>query len=189
MNSASTLRFESTPLSGLHKVSRSQFTDERGSFSRLYCAESFTSTGWIDQPVQINLSRTVAKGTIRGFHFQREPHTEGKVVLCLSGEVFDVVVDLRKNSPTFLQWHADILSATRREGFVIPKGFAHGFQSLTDDVELLYLHSERYHPADEAGIHPFDPSLGISWPVEAPLLSPRDAALPRLAADFKGIEA
>jgi len=139
--------------------------------------------------VQINLSRTVAKGTIRGLHFQKEPHTEGKIVLCLSGEVFDVVVDLRRDSPSFLEWHADVLSASRREGFVIPKGFAHGFQSLTDDVELLYLHSEQFHPEAEAGIHAFDPSLGISWPVEDPLLSPRDAALPRLAADFTGIEA
>lgn len=136
----------------------------------------------------MNLSRTFAKGTIRGLHFQKEPYAEGKIVLCLRGEIFDVAVDLRKNSPTFLKWHADILSASRLEGFAIPKGFAHGFQSLTNDVEIMYLHSEPFHSEAESGIHVFDPSLGISWPVEVSLISPRDAALPRLAADFTGIE-
>lgn len=117
-----------------------------------------------------------------------QPHAEGKIVQCLSGDVFDVVIDLRRDSPTFLKWHGEVLSSSRREGFVIPKGFAHGFQSLTDDVELLYLHSSEFRPEAQSGINPMDSSLNIAWPIPAVNMSSRDASLPKLATPFIGIE-
>lgn len=180
--------FVRTPIAGLMLVQRQRLEDSRGFFSRFYCAEEFKALG-VDQPIaQINHTLTRSKGAVRGMHFQSSPHTESKVVNCLHGEVFDVAVDLRKNSPTFLQWHGAVLSAENQRSLLIPKGFAHGFQALTDDCELIYLHTAEYQPAAEGAVHANDPRLAIAWPLDITEMSDRDRAHPLLAAEFEGIE-
>jgi dTDP-4-dehydrorhamnose 3,5-epimerase len=121
-------------------------------------------------------------------HFQRPPYAETKFVSCLRGEVFDVAVDLRRGSPTFLFWHGEILSADNHRTMVIPEGFAHGFQTLCDDCEMLYFHSAAYHEAAEGGVNALDPLLAIKWPLEVTTLSDRDLAHPRLVGEFKGLD-
>ena len=124
---------------------------------------------------------------MRGLHYQRPPAPEAKLVSCLRGAVWDVAVDLRANSPTFLQWHAQELSAHNHTALLIPPGFAHGFQALEDGAELLYVHSAPYTPACEGALNVHDPRLCITWPLPVHGLSPRDAAHPLLGADFEGI--
>lgn len=180
--------FVRTPIAGLMLVQRQRLEDSRGFFSRFYCAEEFKALG-VDQPIaQINHTLTRSKGAVRGMHFQSPPHAESKVVSCLHGEVFDVAVDLRKNSPTFLQWYGAVLSAENQRSLLIPKGFAHGFQALTDDCELIYLHTAAYQPAAEGAVHANDPRLAIAWPLDITEMSERDRAHPLLAAEFEGIE-
>ena len=181
-------RFEilETPISGLMRVERKQIGDERGYLSRLYDRETLAGAG-LGAIVQINHTMTSARGTVRGMHFQLPPHAEDKLVTCLSGAVFDVAVDLRAGSPTFLAWHGERLSAHNRFALLIPKGFAHGFQALTDDCELLYLHSAAHEPAAEGALNATDPALGIDWPMPITGLSASDKAHPLLAPDFAGI--
>jgi dTDP-4-dehydrorhamnose 3,5-epimerase len=136
---------------------------------------------------QINRSFTRTRGVVRGMHFQHPPHAEIKLVTCLHGEVFDVAIDLRQNSPTFLKWHAEILNGENHRTLAIPAGFAHGFQTLAEDCEMLYLHSAAYAPDAEAGIHPLDPRVAVKWPLEITELSPRDSAHPYLTESFQGI--
>lgn len=176
-----------TPLAGLLEVQRQQVTDTRGFLSRLFCAEEFASLGWHKSIAQINHTSTIHKGTIRGMHFQHPPHSEMKLVTCLRGEVWDVAVDIRSGSPTFLCWHGVVLSAGNRLALLIPEGFAHGFQTLTDDVELLYCHSESYCAASEGGLHPEDPRLSINWPLPVTEISDRDKARPLISDNFKGV--
>ncbi|WP_217429676.1 dTDP-4-dehydrorhamnose 3,5-epimerase family protein [Sphingomonas bacterium] len=176
-----------TPLAGLKLVTRAMRGDERGFLSRLYCADELAGAGF-DRPIaQINQTLTRAPGLIRGMHFQHAPHAEDKFVSVLRGEVLDVAVDLRAGSPTFLRWHAERLSAENRRSFFIPRGFAHGFQTLTADCELFYLHTCRYAPEAEGGLNPFDPRLAISWPLPAADVSARDRNHPMLTVDFAGI--
>ncbi len=176
-----------TPLSGLMRIERLRLTDERGFLSRLFCTSELAAAGWKYPVAQINHSHTAHRGTVRGMHYQNPPHAEMKLVSCLQGDVWDVAVDLRKNSPTFLQWHAQHLSADNGCALLIPAGFAHGFQALTDNAALLYCHSVAYSPEAEAGIHPLDPRLGIAWPLPVAQLSPRDAGQASLGADFEGV--
>ncbi|CAN5170109.1 dTDP-4-dehydrorhamnose 3,5-epimerase [soil metagenome] len=176
-----------TSLAGLKLIERQQIGDARGSLSRLFCADELAAAGWNKSIAQINHTVTAGKGTVRGMHFQHAPHAEMKLVSCLRGEVWDVAVDLRRDSPTFLQWHAEHLSAGNRHALLIPEGFAHGFQTLSDDVELLYLHSAAYAPSAEAGLHPRDPRLAIPWPLVISELSARDAAHAMLNATFEGV--
>ncbi len=161
--------------------------DERGFFSRFYCAEEFAGAGFDRAVAQMNHTLTRRKGAVRGMHFQRPPHAEIKFVTCLQGSVFDVAVDIRRDSPTFLRWHSEILSAENGRSLLIPRGFAHGFQSLTDDCELLYLHSEVYAPGAEGALNALDPRLAIGWPLELTELSDRDRAHPLIGTDFHGI--
>ncbi len=174
-------------LPGLKIIQRWILEDHRGSFSRLFCSEIFKEAGFPHPVSQINHTHTRRQGTIRGLHFQHPPHAEIKVVTCLRGEVYDVAVDLRKDSPTFLSWQGVVLSETNHTSLVIPQGFAHGFQALTDDCELLYLHSESHHPEAEGGIHPEEPRLNISWPRRIGEISERDQAWAFLPAHFPGI--
>ncbi len=176
------------PLSGLNRIERQRLGDDRGYLTRVFCAQDLISIGWKKPIAQINHTYTAKRGTVRGLHFQYPPHTEMKLVNCLRGEVWDVAVDLRAGSPTFLQWHAEVLSAENGAALLIPEGFAHGFQALTDDVELLYCHSAPYHPEAEGGSHVCDPRLGITWPMPITVLSDRDDAFALLTDDFKGIE-
>jgi dTDP-4-dehydrorhamnose 3,5-epimerase len=176
-----------TPLDGLKVVQRQRMGDSRGYFSRFYCAEELAAVGFTQPIAQINQTLTRRRGSVRGLHFQHPPHAEDKFVSCLRGEVFDVAVDLRKGSPTFLQWHAEMLSADNARSLFIPKGFAHGFQTLCDDVELLYLHTTPYIQTAEGGLNPLDPMMGIVWPLPFADVSDRDAAHPHLTPEFGGI--
>ena len=180
-----------SPLAGLKCITRQVLGDARGSLSRLFCAEDLALAGWHSAIAQINLTVTSQKGTVRGLHFQKPPHAEMKLVSCLRGEVWDVVVDLRAGSPTFLNWHAETLSADNHRALLIPEGFAHGFQALSDDVEMLYLHSTPYHAQADSGLNTLDPRLAIAWPLPVALMSARDSAHPLLNAEltpeFEGV--
>lgn len=182
-------RFEFTklPLSGLLLVIRKRIGDARGNLERLFCARELVESGWTKPVAQVNLTYTAKTGTVRGMHFQRPPHAEKKLVTCLKGRVFDVVIDIRKDSPTFLKWHGEILSPENAKALIIPEGFAHGFQTLTPDVEMLYLHSEFYAPSSEDGLYPDDPAIKIGWPLEINLMSGRDAAHRLIDLSFEGV--
>ena len=176
-----------TPLAHLKIVERQRLGDARGFLSRLFCADDLAMAGWHKPIAQINQTLTQKQGTVRGLHFQHPPNAEMKLVTCLRGAVWDVAVDLRSESPTFLQWHALELSATNCRALLIPEGFAHGFQTLADDSELFYLHSTAYAPGAEAGLNPIDPRLSIAWPLAVAELSDRDAQHPMLDDQFKGV--
>jgi len=181
------LTLHETPLTGLREVTRQLLGDERGFFTRLFCAEELAEHGFRAPIAQINQSHTQCRGTIRGMHFQHPPHAETKLVSCLRGRVFDVAVDLRHGSPTFLRWHAVELSADKHNSLLIPPGFAHGFQTLEDDCEMLYLHSAPYVAAAEGGICPTDDRLAIAWPLAMTACSERDRNHPALTSVFTGL--
>jgi dTDP-4-dehydrorhamnose 3,5-epimerase len=176
-----------TPLDGLKLIQRNPIGDHRGYLERMFCAKELRPSIRGKGIVQINHTLTAKRGTVRGLHFQQPPHAETKIVSCLHGEVFDVAVDLRSGSPTFLQWHAEILSAVNHRTLLIPEGFAHGFQTLTEDCEMLYLHTTPYHPEAEGGLNALDSRLDIRWPEAVIELSSRDAAHPLLDEGFVGV--
>lgn len=176
-----------TPVTDLKVVRSEPYQDARGAFTRLFCAEELQGLLGHRQIVQINHSTTSRAGAVRGMHFQRPPHAEIKMIRCLRGRVWDVAVDLRKGSPTFLRWHAQELAQGDAQMFVIPEGFAHGFQALEPDSELLYLHTAFYHPPAEGGLRHDDPRLAISWPLPPQDLSARDQSHPLLDTDFAGV--
>ena len=182
-------RFEilETPLSGLRILQRNPIGDSRGYLERLFCSEELQMLAPEKHIAQVNHTLTALRGTVRGMHFQRPPHAEIKFVSCLRGEVFDVAVDLRHNSPTFLRWHAELLSADNHKTLVIPEGFAHGFQTLTDNCEMLYFHTHTYQPDAEGGLNAQDPRLAIQWPLPVGGVSPRDAGHPFLDENFPGM--
>lgn len=175
------------PLAGLKVAQSEPHRDERGSFVRLFCARELQAVLGGRQIAQVNQSRTSRTGAVRGLHFQYPPHAEMKLVRCLRGRVWDVAVDLRAGSATFLQWYARELAPENAAMMVIPEGFAHGFQVLEPDSELLYLHTEFYHPLSEGGLRHDDPRLAIPWPLTPQDLSPRDLAHPLLDEDFTGV--
>lgn len=175
------------PLAGLKRIQRQSLGDNRGYLTRLFCAEELASSGWMKPIAQVNHTYTAKKGTVRGMHFQHLPHAEMKLVSCIRGEVWDVAVDLRMNSPTFLHWHAERLSGENGCALLIPEGFAHGFQALTGDVELLYCHAEAYTAHAEGGLSPTDPCLGIAWPLAIAELSVRDAGHSLITSSFEGV--
>jgi dTDP-4-dehydrorhamnose 3,5-epimerase len=183
----SRFNFHATPLAGLCVVERKPVSDERGFLARLFCADELGEAGWRGPVAQVNHTLTRKKGALRGMHFQHPPHAETKLVSCLRGAVWDVAVDLRAGSPTFLQWHAQELSPANGRALLIPAGFAHGFQTLGDDCELLYLHSAAYHAPAEGGLHPQDPRLAIAWPLDITEASVRDMQHALLEPDFAGI--
>lgn len=181
-------RFEVQPtkLAGLQVITRQPIVDSRGWFERAYCFDTFTQLGINKTISQINRSFTLQKGSVRGMHFQTTPFAETKVVSCLKGEVFDVAVDLRAGSPTFLEWHGEVLSADNQRSLLIPEGFAHGFQTLSADCEMLYLHTQKFDPASSSGINPLDPKLAISWPLAVTEMSEGDKYRPMLD-NFEGL--
>jgi dTDP-4-dehydrorhamnose 3,5-epimerase len=183
----SRFEFISTPLPGVVSVQRKTLEDQRGFLSRFYCADEFREIG-ADKPIaQINHTLTRQKGAVRGLHFQHPPYSETKLVSCLKGEILDVAVDLRANSPTFLHWHGEILSAANRKSLLIPEGFAHGFQALSEDCELIYLHTAPYQPGAEGALNVRDPKLNIAWPLPMTDISERDNNHPFIGPDFQGI--
>ena len=185
----SRFRILNTSIATLKVVERKQLGDARGFLSRLFCAEELLAVGWRKPISQINHTLTREQGTVRGMHFQYPPHAEMKLVACLRGEIWDVAVDARVGSPTFLQWHAEILSPQNSRAMLIPEGFAHGFQSLTDHCELIYFHSAAYAPDSECALNAVDPQLRISWPLAITEQSVRDKKHPMLTGEFKGIDA
>ncbi len=175
-------------LQGLRAVQRQCLADDRGSLSRLFCAQELAAAGWVWPVAQINQTVTLRRGAVRGLHYQRAPHAEAKLVSCLRGAVWDVALDLRYGSPTFLQHRALELSAGNGTALLIPPGFAHGFQALSEGVELLYLHSAAHAPGFEAGLHPQDPALAVTWPLEVSQLSERDRSHPFIQPGaFEGV--
>ncbi|MDF1630578.1 MAG: dTDP-4-dehydrorhamnose 3,5-epimerase family protein [Alcanivoracaceae bacterium] len=176
-----------TPIGGVKVIERTLISDHRGGLSRVFCAEELAGAGW-DKPVmQINHAYTRSAGAIRGMHFQRAPHAEMKLVSCVRGRIWDVAVDLRADSATFMQWFAQELSVSNRLAMLIPQGVAHGFQAIESDCEILYLHSSCYQPAAEDGINPFDPALAIKWPVEVTDISEKDHNRAFVDQSFAGI--
>lgn len=176
------------PLEGVKLVTRRTVGDHRGFLARVFCAEELAAAGWSAPVAQINHAFTARRGTVRGMHFQRPPHAEMKLVTCIRGSVFDVALDVRSGSPTYLRWCSATLSAENGVAMLLPEGFAHGFQALTDDVELLYCHSRAYNPAAEAGANPVDERLGIGWPLPVSELSERDSHHPRVSQGFRGVD-
>jgi len=176
-----------TPIQGLMVVDAELHSDHRGAFARLYCQQELQEIIGSRQIVQINQSCTRTVGAVRGLHYQQSPHAEMKLIRCLKGKVWDVTVDLRYGSPTFLSWHAEELSESNKRMMVIPEGCAHGFQVLEEDSELLYLHTAFYASSSEGGVQPMDPMLAISWPLSIQDLSDRDRSHPLLSSDFAGL--
>jgi dTDP-4-dehydrorhamnose 3,5-epimerase len=181
---------QASKLAGLQVITRQPIVDARGWFERAYCADTFAELGITKTISQINRSFTAQKGSVRGMHFQTAPFAETKFVSCLRGEVFDVAVDLRMGSTTFLEWHGEILSADNQRSLLIPDGFAHGFQTLSADCEMLYLHTQKFDPASSSGFNPVDPRLAICWPLpitETTEMSDGDRHRPMMLPTFEGL--
>jgi dTDP-4-dehydrorhamnose 3,5-epimerase len=178
----------STPIDGLNVIERERVGDSRGFLERMFCQDSLGPFLQGKTVRQINRTLTRQKGTVRGLHFQNPPHAETKIVTCLKGQVWDVAVDLRRGSPTFLEHHAVLLTEDNHYSFLIPEGFAHGFQTLTSDCEMLYFHTADYNVEFEGALNAIDPSLSIPWPAPITERSDRDVNHPMVADDFQGIE-
>jgi dTDP-4-dehydrorhamnose 3,5-epimerase len=172
------MMYSETSLTGVYVIEMQPFEDARGSFSRVFCAREMREHGLPFELAQINKASNRKAGTIRGLHYQREPHAEIKIVSCTSGGVFDVAVDIRPDSPTYLKWFGTELTAENQRLLYIPAGFAHGYQALTDDAELIYLVSEFYAPDAEGGLRFDDPAIGINWPLEISAVSEKDSGWP-----------
>jgi len=179
--------FSPAKLKGAYIIDVNPFSDDRGWFVRYYAKDEFDSIGHTAEWVQINHSHTNRKGTIRGLHFQFRPSREIKLIRCIAGAVYDVIVDLREGSPSFLESISVELSAENRKMIYVPEGFAHGFQALTDHCELLYHHSAAYDKARESGLRYDDPALQITWPLPVTMVSTRDAGHQWLDKNFKGL--
>ena len=168
------MKFIPTILNGSFTIQLDPINDERGWFARYFCKKEFSTIGHNKEWVQMNHSFSLKKGTLRGMHFQKPPYSEIKLVRCIQGSVFDVIIDLRKDSPTFLKWVGTELSAENKLMMYIPEGFAHGFQTLEDNSGLLYMHTAYYSPEAEDGLRYNDPQVNISWPIEISEISMRD---------------
>jgi len=174
------MQIEPTPLEGLLVIRPTPVGDARGHFVRLWCAEEFARAGLAFRPVQISASFNHRAGTLRGMHWQADPHAETKLVRASRGRVFDVAVDLRRDSATYRRWFGIELRADTVDAVLIPAGFAHGFVTLTDDAEVTYCIDTAYAPRAARGVRFDDPALGIEWPVAPSVLSDRDLAWPPL---------
>jgi dTDP-4-dehydrorhamnose 3,5-epimerase len=172
------LIFAPTPLAGAFVVELERREDERGFFARSFCQKEFGEQGLNPRIAQCNVSFNARRGTLRGMHYQAPPHAEAKTVRCTQGAVWDVIVDLRPDSRSFKRWHGVELSAANRRALYVPEGVAHGFQTLAEDSELLYLMSEFYHPDAARGVRWDDPAFRIEWPLPDPHLSERDRSFP-----------
>ena len=181
------MNFVETPLRGSYVIEVEKHEDERGFFARSWCAREFDAKGLDTTLAQSNVSFNKLKGTLRGLHYQIPPHAEVKLVRCTKGSLFDVIVDLRKDSPTFLKWVGIELTATNHRMLYIPKLFAHGFQTLEDDTEIFYQMSEFYEPAASKGLRWSDPRLGINWPDAGRTMSQKDQAYPNLEVSVVGL--
>jgi len=172
------MEFNRTPLEGAYLIDLQKIGDERGFFARAFCEKEFADHGLVTHFQQMNNSLAGARGTLRGMHYQLAPSAETKVVRCIRGSLFDVILDLRQDSPTYLQHFGAELTAEHRRMMYVPKGFAHGFVTLEDETEAFYFVDESYAPELERGIRWNDPRFGIEWPVEPTVISEKDSAHP-----------
>jgi dTDP-4-dehydrorhamnose 3,5-epimerase len=170
------VKYRELSMNGAYVISLDLISDHRGFFARTWDTIEFRDHGLETRVVQCNVSFNSKRGTLRGMHFQRPPHEEVKLVRCNRGAIFDVMVDLRPGSPTRLQWEGVELTAENRLMLYVPRGFAHGYQTLADDTEVSYQVSEFYHPESEGTLLWNDPALGITWPIKEAILSERDRA-------------
>ena len=177
------MKFIETELKGAYIIEPERLEDERGFFSRVFCEREFAAHGLETRFVQCSISFNARKGTLRGMHYQAPPHQETKLLRCTSGAVYDVIVDIRHESGTYGKWVGIELSAENRRLLYIPEGFAHGFQTLEDDSEVLYQISVEYNPASFRGLRHDDTGLAITWPRPVTVVSERDRALPKLFSD------
>jgi dTDP-4-dehydrorhamnose 3,5-epimerase len=180
------MNFEETTLKGAYVVSLQLLTDARGGFARTFCKKEFQQINHQKEFVQLNHSYNTFKGTIRGMHYQLPPYQEIKLIRCVKGAVLDVIVDLRANSPTFLQHVSVELSAENKKMMYVPENFAHGFQTLQDNSELIYHHTQFYAPQADTGIRFNDPMLKINWPLEPIMVSEKDKNYKLIDHTFKG---
>lgn len=174
------MRFRSLGIAGAFAIDLERLEDDRGFFARSFCEQEFAGHGLSSVIAQCNISWNRVQGTLRGIHFQRHPHAEAKLVRCTRGALYDVVVDLRPSSPTYLKWEAIQISADDRTAVYVPDGCGHGFQTLRDDTEVSYQMSERYHPELAGGIRWNDPAVCLAWPLLPPIVSDRDNSYPDL---------
>lgn len=179
------LNLNSTPIEGVHLVRREPFEDARGQFSRMFCQQELREAAWPGRVEQINVSHTINKGAVRGMHYQKELAAESKLISCIAGQVWDVAVDLRHNSSTYLKWFGAELSAQNHLAMLIPEGVAHGFQVLQANSTLLYIHSAAYMPLLEGGLRADDPVLAIDWPLDLTEWSERDQSFALLTPLFE----
>jgi len=179
--------FNETFLKGSYVIELEPFTDERGWFARTFCKDEFSKIGHHKEWLQLNHSFTRQQGTIRGMHYQLPPFSEIKLIRCIAGAVYDVIIDLRNGSSTFLNYFGAELSSANKKMIYVPEGFAHGFQALTDDCELIYHHTAMYMQGVEAGIKYNEPLLNINWPLAVTMISARDSTHPALGPNFKGL--
>ncbi|CAN2039938.1 dTDP-4-dehydrorhamnose 3,5-epimerase [Candidatus Magnetomoraceae bacterium gMMP-15] len=182
------MKFIETKLKGAFIIEIDPFLDHRGMFARIFCKKELKAVGLDKNIVQINHSSSRQKGTIRGLHYQKPPKAEIKIVKCIKGAVYDVLVDIRKNSPTFLKWYGIEISRKNMKLIYIPEGFAHGFQVIEENSELLYFHTEFYCPEYEGAINYNDPMVCINWPLEITEVSERDRNHLFLTDTFQGVK-
>ena len=181
------MKFDETPLKGAYLISLEKLEDERGFFARTFCNQEFSNNGLISQFVQVNNSFTKSKGTVRGMHYQLEPSAEVKLVRCINGALYDVIIDLRPDSTTFGKWFGSELSVENRQMMYVPKGFAHGFVTLQDSTETFYFASDFYAAELERGIRYDDPCFQIDWPIKVSESSEKDKIFPDFNLDWHGI--
>ena len=170
--------FNKLPLQGAYTINLEKNEDKRGFFARIFCLDEFEKQGLNISVIQMNTTLSKERGTVRGLHFQRPPKAEIKIVRCISGSIWDVIVDIRESSPTYGKWYAAELNDNNRTMMYVPEGFAHGFQTLADNVELLYLHSEFYSKEHEDGLLYNDKAVAIDWPLPVSEISERDKSHP-----------
>ena len=182
------LQSQETAIHGLHIIERHNRGDARGFFERMFCAETLAALGWSQGVAQVNHSFTAKRGVVRGLHYQFSPYAESKLVSCFKGAVWDVVVDLRHGSPSFLHWVSLELSEQNSRSLLIPPGCAHGFQTLSENVDMFYCHSAAYVPESEAGLNVLDPRLQLNWPLPISQRSDRDLTFALLTEDFEGVK-
>jgi dTDP-4-dehydrorhamnose 3,5-epimerase len=172
------MKFNTTTLHDAWLIELEPVVDIRGYFARTFCVDEFAAKGLNTNYAQHSVSFSARKGTVRGMHYQREPHSEVKIVRCIKGSVWDVIIDIRPGSPTYRRWQGFELSSANRNELYVPKGFAHGFQTISDNVEINYLISEPYSPESSYGIRHDDPTFAIQWPLPVTEISPKDLHWP-----------
>lgn len=176
------MKFQETKLAGAYIIDLNLLHDERGFFARIFCRNEFEQHGLVPELMQGNMSWNKSRGTLRGMHYQHYPYQETKFIRCTRGAIYDVIIDLRKESPTYKQWIGVELTSDNRTALFVPKDFAHGFITLQDDTEVFYLVSQSYQPGSEEGIRWNDPQICIDWPFEPVCISAKDAGWP----DYQG---